>query len=332
MPGETTEAPAPDVVDRLERLALSTEAPKKRALVIVNPYATTVSDRLRNLVVYALAARFDVDSVETQARGHATDLCREAAHEGYDVMIAFGGDGTVNEVANGLAGTDTPMSCLPGGNTNVYCRILGIPGEIVDATEHLLRAADDWRPRRVDLGRVNGRHFVFSSGVGLDASVVERVDAHPRLKARFGPWYFTYAGLAVFNRRYLVSPPRLLTRVGDAEIAGVTTVVQNATPYTYFRERPIAIAAGATLESGTLSGCVLSRANPLDMPTLIWRLFAGVPRAGGHRRVEEFTDVEQLTITSADGRALPLQVDGDHIADVTEAHYEIAPRALTVVA
>ena len=89
-------------------------------LVIVNPYATTMSDRLKNLVVYALQGRYDVQAVDTQAKGHATELCREAAHEGYDVVVAFGGDGTVNEAANGLAGSPTPLTCLPGGATNVY--------------------------------------------------------------------------------------------------------------------------------------------------------------------------------------------------------------------
>src|SRR5207245_6125874 len=122
-----------------------------------------------------------VDAIDTERRDHATDLCREAAREGYDVVVAFGGDGTVNEAANGLAGSETPLTCLPGGSTNVYCRILGIPTDVVDATEHLLGLADAWRPREVDLGTVNGRHFVFAAGVGLDASVVERVDAHPKL-------------------------------------------------------------------------------------------------------------------------------------------------------
>src|SRR3989440_995177 len=182
---------------------------KKRMLVIVNPYATTVSDRLKNLVVYALQGRYDWEAIDTQAQGHATELCHEAAEAGYDVVVAFGGDGTVNEVANGLAGTDTPLTCLPGGATNVYCRTLGIPQDVVDATEHLLRMADEFAPRRVDTGRVNGRHFVFSSGIGLDASVVERVDSHPRLKTRFGEWYFTWAALSTFNKRYLVRPPRV---------------------------------------------------------------------------------------------------------------------------
>src|SRR6476619_5213034 len=104
---------------------------KKRMLIIVNPYATTVSDRLRNLVVYALRGRYDVEAVDTQERGHAIEICREAAHEGYDVVVSFGGDGTLNEVVNGLVGSDTPLTCLPGGATNVYCRLLGIPNDIV---------------------------------------------------------------------------------------------------------------------------------------------------------------------------------------------------------
>src|SRR2546421_564012 len=223
-------------------------------LVIVNPYATTVSDRLKNLVVYALRGRYEVEAIDTTERGHASALAREAAHEGYDVVVAFGGDGTVNEAANGLVGSPTPLTCLPGGATNVYTRLLGIPPEIVDATEHLLRVADDWRPRRVDLGAVNDRHFTFSSGLGLDASVVERVDSHPRLKARLGEHYFTWAA---FSRR------AELTR---------------------------------------------------------------------HRRIEAFGPLAGFTVRSADGRPLPLQVDGDHIADVEVAEYSVRPGALTVVA
>src|SRR5918999_4030979 len=143
-------------LDRAEELAdrvLPARSPKRRMLVIVNPYATTVSDRLKNLVVYALQSRYAVEAIDTEKRDHATQICREAASEGYDVVVAFGGDGTVNEAANGLAGSDTPLTCLPGGATNVYCRTLGIPGDVVDAAEHLLRLADDFRPRRIDLGR-----------------------------------------------------------------------------------------------------------------------------------------------------------------------------------
>src|SRR5919106_852020 len=119
-------------------------AAKKRMLIIVNPYATTVSDRLKNLVVYALQGRYEVEAVTTEAQNHATEIGREAVAGGYDVVVAFGGDGTVNEVANGLAGTGVPVTVLPGGSTNVFCRTLGIPNDVVDATEHLLSLADDF--------------------------------------------------------------------------------------------------------------------------------------------------------------------------------------------
>ncbi len=248
----------------LERLGEELRRPPtRRMLVIVNPYATTMSVRLTQLVVYALQGRFDVEAVDTQRKGHAIELCREAAGEGYDVVVAFGGDGTVNEAANGLAGSDTLLTVLPGGATNVYCRMLGIPTDVVDATEHLLRRADAWRPRAVDLGRVNDRWFTFAAGAGLDASVVERVDRHPRLKARFGPWYYAQAALATFVEKYVANPPRVSAQAGGREVRGVSVFVQNAQPYTYFRRRPISLSDGARLDSGDLSGAVLTRANVL---------------------------------------------------------------------
>src|SRR6516164_11205891 len=157
-------ATSADPLERLEAvLALGRSAPARRMLIIVNPYATTVSDRLKNLIVYALRGRYEVDAIDTDARGHATELAREAAREGYDVVVAFGGDGTVNEAANGLVGSNTPLCCLPGGSANVFGKILGIPADVVDATEHLLSLADAWRTRLVDLGRAGDRHFLFSA-------------------------------------------------------------------------------------------------------------------------------------------------------------------------
>jgi diacylglycerol kinase family enzyme len=330
-PGATVPAPQSRPADDIEALGLTEPATKKRMLIIVNPYAATVSDRLRHLVVYALQGRFEVDAVDTEGQGHATELCREAALEGYDVVVAFGGDGTVNEAANGLAGSSTPLTCLPGGSANVFGKILGIPGDVVDATEHLLRIADDWRPRRVDLASVNGRHFTFSSGVGIDASVVERVDQHPKLKARYGPWWFTYAAVSIFSRRYLLHPPRLTLEAAGQTLSGVTAIIQSGSPFTYFRNRPIEVAEGATLDSGTLAGCVLHRANAVDMPFITWRAFSRRARLARHRRVSAFSDVTEIVVRSADGRPLPLQVDGDFLGEVEEARYAIQPRRLMVV-
>ena len=326
-------ATSTDPIERLEAvLGTSRSAPSKRMLVIVNPYATTVSDRLKNLVVYALRGSYHVDAIDTESRDHATALCREAAREGYDIVVAFGGDGTVNEAANGLAGSATPLSCLPGGRTNVYCRMLGIPTDVVDATEHLLQLADEWRPRRVDLARVNERHFLFSAGVGLDASVVERVDAHPRLKARYGEWYYTTIAVRVFNRRYLVRPPRLEARVGDERITGIEVIVQNAAPYTYFGNRPVHIGEGASLDSGDLAGVVLERATPIDIPTLLWRGLSKRAKISGHRHVRPFSALTRLHVASLDDRPMPLQVDGDYIGEAPEAVFEVLPGGITVLA
>lgn len=321
-------------LDRAEALAervLHRDVPKRRMLVIVNPYATTVSDRLKNLVVYALQSRYEVEAVDTEAKLHATELCREAADEGYELVVAFGGDGTVNEAANGLVGTDVPLTCLPGGSTNVFCRSLGIPRDVVDATEHLLQVADRWEPRRVDLGRVNGRHFTFSSGIGLDASVVERVDSHPRLKSRYTRWYYTYAAITTFSRRYLFNPPRIRVEVGGKTVEGVTVVVQNSDPFTYFGNRPIRICEGAGLDTGSLSLAVLERANPIDMPTVIARVFSARAKTVlRHRQIKGFQGVDYARVVSTDG-PFPLQVDGDYIGEHDEASYGVVPRALTVV-
>ena len=321
-----------DPLARLESaLRAGADAPRRQMLIIVNPYASTVSERLKHLVVYALRGSYRVKAVETESRDHATELCRDAAREGYDVVVAFGGDGTVNEAANGLAGTDTPLTCLPGGRANVYCRILGIPTDLVDATEQLLQRADDWQPRRVDIGYVDRRKFLFSAGVGLDASVVEVVDAHPRLKQRFGEWYYAATALRTFNRHYLVHPPRIAAELDGDTVTGVTAIVQNATPYTYFGERLVQLGDGATLHSGDLSGVVLRRASPIDVPTLLWRALAPRPRFGGHRQVHPFSRVDRLRVRSLDARRLPLQVDGDFIGEVESAEFGVLPRGLMVL-
>jgi diacylglycerol kinase family enzyme len=311
---------------------------KPRMLVIVNPYATTVSDRLKNLVVYALQGRYDVTAVMTEARSHAIEIGREARDGGYDIVVAFGGDGTLNEVANGLAGTGVPVSVLPGGSTNVVCRTLGIPNDVVDATEHLLSLADDFRPRRIDLGQADGRYFVFACGAGLDAAVVKRVDANPRLKARAGEWYFTWAAVSAFYRRYLRDPVRLSLAVEGSFTEGITAVVQNSDPFTYFREQPVRICEGAAIDNGTLSMAMLRRATQRDMPTIAARVLTERLRASRHRQIEHFGGVTsgRLESVSLDEggrtRSFPLQVDGDYIGDYTELELGIEPGALTVVA
>ena len=320
---------------RAEELAerfLPARTPKRRMLVIVNPYATTVSDRLRNLVVYALGSRYAVEAIDTQERGHATQICREAAIEGYDVVVAFGGDGTVNEAANGLVGSRTPLTALPGGSTNVWARTLGIPNDVVDATEHLLRMADEFVPFNVDLGLVDERHFVFAAGAGLDASVVKRVDAHPYRKAKFGAWYYSSSAVAIFTSRYLVNPPRVRVIAGDRVQDGVTAVFQNSDPFTYFRQRPIRIVEPAGLNMGSLSVGVLKRATALELPTLIPRLLSGRARTVmRHRQIEPMPELLGAVVEAIDDRPFPVQIDGDYIGEFERVEIGVKPGGLLAV-
>jgi len=311
---------------------------KRRMLIIVNPYATTVSNRLKNLVVYALQGRFEVETVSTEAQNHATEIGHEVRDHGYDIVVAFGGDGTLNEVANGLAGTDVPVSMLPGGSTNVVARTLGIPNDVVDATEHLLALVDDWSPRKIDLGRADDRHFVFSCGVGIDATVVRRVDAHPRLKSRTGPYYYTWAAISAYYRGYMLRPAKMRVEVNGETVDGITALAQNSDPFTYFASRPVRVCEGVQIDDGTLAVGVLRRAAQRDMPTLIPKLFSVRRPAARHRQISHFEAVTEASVTSVtedrEGNplAFPVQVDGDYIGERTALRIGIDPGALTVIA
>jgi diacylglycerol kinase family enzyme len=300
--------------------------------VLVNPFASTMTERLRHLVVAALGGRYEVDEVATQRRGHAIELAHAGAREGYDAIAVLGGDGTVNEAANGLAGSEVALTPLPGGATNVYCRMLGIPLDVVDATEALLARADAWAVRPLDLGRVNDRWFTFAAGAGLDASVVARVDRHPALKARFGPWFFAESAVATFLTRYVRDPLRLEVAMAGRTLRGVSVFVQNGAAYTYFRSRPIVLAPKADLASGSLAGAVLERASPRDVPTVAFRALSRTAPLSEHRQVRSFGDVTEVDVRSADGRPVPHQVDGDHLGDADGLRFTVVRGALQVVA
>src|SRR3954452_4761738 len=310
---------------------------KKRMLIIVNPYATTVSDRLKNLVVYALQGRYEVEAELTEAKDHATEIGREAAEGNYDVVVAFGGDGTLNEIANGVAGTDIPVTVLPGGATNVVCRTLGIPNDVVDATEHLLAMADDLKPRKVDLGVANGRRFVFACGVGLDATPAKHVDAHPKLKAWGGRWCYVSTAVSGFYRRYLMNPATMRVECSQGSGEGITAIVQNSDPFTYFGGQPVRICDAAAIDNGTLSLAVLRRAAQRDVPTIIARALTNRLAISAHRQIDHFEGLTEgrIVATSTDPhggvRPVPVQVDGDYIGDHAEVELSIEPGALTVV-
>jgi diacylglycerol kinase family enzyme len=329
--GESPTATEALTASRRERFP---RAVKPRMFLIVNPRATTVSGRLKKLVEYALRGRYEVEAVETEAPNHATELTREAVAQEFEVVVAFGGDGTINETANGLAGSDVPLSVLPGGCTNVVCRMLGVPTDIVDATEHLLALADWPEARTIDLGMVNDRYFVSSAGIGMDADTTRWVDDRPRVKSHAGPFFFSLAGAATF-RRYLHDAPVLAIEAQGRRAEGVSAVIQNSDPYTYFNDRPVRVCKGTRLDSGELCATVLRSARRRDMPALTWRLLSGRdteshPQAVAFPKLHEARAVSLPTKEGAD-RRFSVQVDGDYIGSFDAAEFAIEPGALRVV-
>ncbi len=321
--------------DRATRLLDASPAanPAKRMLVLVNPRATRVDPSLTETLLKALARHYHVDCVETRRPGHATALSRDATNGGYDIVTAFGGDGTVNEVANGLAGTDTPLTCLPGGRTNVFARALGIPRDVVAATDRLIHSGGRMRTRRIDTGLMNGRHFVFASGVGFGATLNARFNDRDRLKARLGEYYFAYEMLASVARSRPGSRQRVRTTVDRRSVEGVTTIAQNSQLLTYFGRWPVRVCENAGLATGTISLAVLKRASFRELLTLPPRAFSDRPSAvARHEQVESFPSVRAARVDALGDERFPVEIDGEYVGDFDAIEYGIAPRSLCVAA
>lgn len=310
------------------------EAPptRRRLAVIVNGHASAVTPRRRSIVLAALACRYEVEPLDTAGPWEAADLARDAVAAGADAVVTYGGDGTINEAANGIAGTGVPLFPLPGGSQNVFAKMLGLSADAVDATERLLALADDWHPRRVDLGRVNARRFVFSAGAGLDASVVERTDANPARKARWRQWYYAQIATRVYLRRYVLRPPRIEVQGPSVTLPGITVVVQNGAPYTYFGRHPVNVCRDVSLASGTLSAAVLERARPTDLPSSAVRLLVPRLELTDQRHVTSIPALRELTVRAVGDAPFAVQVDGDFLGRFERVTFGVEPGALTVIA
>ena len=304
------------------------KADRKRILLVVNPVASAVSERLRSLAVSALSSRFEVHQVVTDGPGHATELARAADEGGMDAVVTFGGDGTANEAANGLAESEVPLTCLPGGSANVYCGVTGTPRDLGGAVRQLLQRADNWTSRSVDAGTVNGRRFLFTSGAGLDAKVVAGVDARPDLKRRWRQWWFVTHAARVMAKEYAVSPPRVRV-VGMKDVDGIAVVVQNGRPWTYFGQRPITVSNDAHLEDGRLSATVVDHPRPWDYLPIGWRVFSG-KGAEGHARIRSLA-APDFCIEPINSPLLDIHVDGDHIGAFPRAEYSVTPGAIRLL-
>ena len=304
-----------------------------RALLVVNPTATATTPAMRDVLAQALASETKLDVVQTEARGHATSLARQAVSDGLDVVVALGGDGTVNEVVNGLL-TDGPSSNLPalavvpGGNANVFARALGLPDTAIEATGHLLEALRGHRRRSVGLGLVEGRWFTFCAGFGLDAEVVRRVESKRSDGSRATPGLFVKQGLRQFFRGTDRRHPALEIEFDDGacERLGLALVC-NATPWTYLGPRPVRPCPEASFETG-LDVFGLRRLGTIRTLLHLRQILADRPRPRG--RDVLLRHDERGFVLRAD-RPCAFQVDGDDLGDRTQVSFRAVPAALEVV-
>ena len=288
-----------------------------RILLLVNASASAVTPRGRVVIAKALAADHDVTVAETSRRGHATRLAQGAAADGVDCVVVLGGDGTLNEAANGLAGTRTALGVLPGGSTNVFARTIGMTNDPIEATGELLGAIARDARRRIGLGSINGRYFLFHVGLGFDAAVVAQVERRSSLKRYAGHPLFIYAGFSTWFRHYDRSRPRFAIRHADGTVVddAYLCIIQKTNPYTYLGNRPLDIAPGVGFDSGLATLTFRSLGAVPLLGTLGRALLGGAIRST--RRVPLVIDQDRIEITGHG--PFPYQVDGDFLGDIEHA-------------
>ena len=289
-----------------------------RAVLIVNPNASGVTPDLTVSVEEALAG--ELETILTERPLHAAEIA-EAVGRDAERIYVFSGDGGYNEVVNGLE-ADLPIGFIPGGSTSVFPRALGIPRDPVTAARALAASRAE---RRISLGRVNGRRFTFSGGFGIDAELVRRVDALGRAAGkRASDLAFARTLAGIFTeRRARFEPVMEVEGLGRVAFA----LVANGHPYSYVGRIPLRIAPKAQFELG------LDLVAPRELKARRLPQVAAWALAGkGQQRsphVLYVHDADELVVRA--DRPMPLQVDGEDLGDVEEAHFEAERSALRVL-
>lgn len=319
-----------------------------RVLLLVNDAASSVTARTRVLIHTALNDRHDVALASTSRRGHAARLARGAAADGTDVVVVLGGDGTLNEAANGLAGTRCALAALPGGSTNVYARTIGTDDDPLAAAAAICDALDDDRIEAVGLGEARavppdgrgragyaaddgGRLFLFHCGIGFDAAVVALVERWPRLKRYAAHPFYLAAATATWLRRRGRARPAAV-HCGAAEpVESHFTVVLNTDPYTYLGARPVSLAPGA----GPHNGLSVVALRSLALRDGLRAASAALRGGGDFARLDDdvvhrVDDVSEATVRAA-GTAFDYQIDGEYLGRAGEIRFTHHPRMLPVV-
>jgi diacylglycerol kinase family enzyme len=310
-----------------------------RAILIVNPNATTTTPRTRDIITRALSSAIDLEVIDTTHRLHAMDLARQARRDGLDAVITLGGDGTVNEAVNGLlsdgVAAGIPMlGTIPGGSANVFARSLGLSEDPVDATAEIIEALAEGRRRTIGLGlaEYNGRkrYFMCNAGLGIDAEIIEEMDRQRASGASATP--ARYVGTALtqfFTKTERREPALTIERPGIEPVPGVfLAIIQNSSPWTYLGPIAVDPCPRASFDAGLdlfapRSLGVLQTVNYVQR--MLLRQRSKYPFGG----VLTLHDQSQLHITST--RPISLQIDGEAAGSVLELTVTSSPRALTVL-
>ncbi|MEU0566335.1 diacylglycerol kinase family protein [Nonomuraea sp. NPDC005983] len=317
-----------------------------RAMLLVNPKATTTNTRTRDVLIRALGAAVELTVEETGYRGHAASLAGTARAKGYDMVAVLGGDGTINETVNGLltavgdeGDEENPsahrptLAVIPGGSANVFARALGLPNDPVEATGAVLEALRDGRRRTVGLGQAlwegQSRYFTFCSGLGYDAEVVRAVEGLRGTGRKATPARYVNTAL----RHYLATdkrqPAMTLTGPGIPTVEGVfMAIISNTSPWTYVGAHPVRPTPWASFETG-LDLLGLKRMGLVSLTTLIRQILTESDSLPAGRHLVQLHDEAEFTL-SAD-RPLAFQLDGDYLGERESVTFRSTPNALQVL-
>jgi diacylglycerol kinase family enzyme len=309
-----------------------------RALLIVNPHATSTTRLRRDVIASALASAVKLDIVQTRYRGHATKLAADASQDGCDLVITLGGDGTVNEAVNGiLTGTNpNPNTCpalaaLPGGSANVFTRALGLPRDPVDAAGQLLHALAQRRERTIGLGLADGRYFTFNAGLGLDAEVVRAVQglrAHGRTAT---PSFYVRLALRQFYQYTDRGDPAITIEVARHEPSEPVflAIISNTAPWTYLGNREVHASPRAGFDTG-LDVFALRKLSSAATFSAVGQML--MTRAGGSLRGRQILSRhDQPYVHMRSARPVAFQIDGEYVGERQIASCRSIPGALRVV-
>ena len=301
----------------------------QRLLLIVNPVARTFSKPVLAVIEKALSADFSLEVTETKQRGHASEIARQAVDGGIDLVVVFSGDGTINEVLNALAGSETALGVLPGGATNILARALELPLDPVEAAGVLISKALDDDAFKLNLGRADGRYFAVNCGAGVDAAAMNRLDAKfPKKKATFDRAAFRAVAWELLVG-YAGRRADLTVTVDQAgPLAALSVMVGRTDPYTFYRGRGLRLTPEASLDEG-LDVLSVRRLARRAIPRIAWQVFGSARHVHG-RDIDYVHDASHVLITSE--KTFPVQVDGDSMGDHKRLEVDLAREALWVVA